>query len=78
MVCTYIVGECVHGQAGPACEGVVEAARREDEQTPLLAEGEIAGGRFVTLVHRRIGDEDGSAPEGLAFSADGFFGGRDL
>lgn len=67
-------GEGVHGEAGLAGEAGGGGAEGDDEEAPLLAEGEIAGGGFVAGWHRCVGDEDEAASGGFGLGADGFFG----
>lgn len=67
-------GEGVHGEAGLAGEAGGGGAEGDDEEAPLLAEGEIAGGGFVAGWHLCVGDEDEAASGGFGLGADGFFG----
>lgn len=67
-------GEGVHGEAGLAGEAGGGGAEGDDEEAPLLAEGEIAGGGFVAGWHRCVGDEDEAASGGFGLGADGFLG----
>lgn len=67
-------GEGVHGEARLAGEAGGGGAEGDDEEAPLLAEGEIAGGGFVAGRHRCVGDEDEAASGGFGLGADGFFG----